>query len=130
MSISSPYALAHGAAWVLPDGRVIKIPGFHSSWIASHPSIAPGASNTAEFVARTGWVSAVLHEGGWLEVIIRSLDDQRQKDCLWNMVQANSHLIRKLVLMILGREGVLEIPEPGALSRDEFEARADAMPRD
>lgn len=115
--MAEPYVLAHGASWVLPDGRIIKVPGFHTSWIASHPGIAPGATNTAEFVAKTGWISAVLHEGGYLELISRSVGDQRQRECLWNLLRANVPGLGRVVLMSLSRDGVIDLG--GVLSRGD-----------
>ncbi|MCX7027913.1 MAG: hypothetical protein NT061_10650 [Spirochaetes bacterium] len=127
MSPLAPFVLVHGASWVLPDGRVIKVPGFHMNWIASHPSIAPGTTNTAEFVAKTGWISAVLHEGGYLELITRSVLDKRQRDCVWNLLQINASILGKVVLMLLGKEGILSL-EAG-LTRERFDALLDATAR-
>ena len=126
MSPMTPFILAHGASWILPDGRVLKIPGFHMNWIASHQAIAPGAANTAEFVARTGWISAVLHEGGYLELISRSIEDRKQRDCIWSLLAANAGNLGKVVLMSLGRNGVLELDPK--LGRGSFDALLDAPP--
>jgi hypothetical protein len=124
MSPLAPFALVHGASWVLPDGRVLKVAGFHMNWIASHPAIAPGATTTAEFVVKTGWISAVLHEGGYLELISRSAADRRQRDCVWNLLQANAQILGKVVLMSLDKEGVLELNS--GLTREGFDAVLDA----
>jgi len=121
MAAAKMYELAHGASWILPDGRVIKIPGFHSSWIASHPMIASGATNTAEFVKKTGWISAVLHEAGYLELIIRSTSDERQKECLWNLLSINAGVLERVVLMVLGMEGYLVFLKDDLGSRERFE---------
>lgn len=120
MSPAQPFVLAHGASWILPDGRVIKIPGFHSSWISSHPSIAPGATNTAEFVAKTGWVSAVLHEAGYLELIVRSRDDERMKNCLWILLSTNLSILEKVVIMVLGTSGCLIMGKENISSKEVF----------
>jgi hypothetical protein len=121
MSPAKLYDLVHGASWILADGRVIKIPGFHSSWIASHPAIASGATNTAEFVKKTGWISAVLHEAGYLELIVRSIAEERARDCLWNLLSLNSAALDRVVLMILGMEGYLIFGRESLSSRERFE---------
>jgi len=120
MSPATLYVLAHGASWILSDGRVIKIPGFHSSWISSHPSIAPGATNTAEFVAKTGWISAVLHEAGYLELIVRTREDEKVKTCLWNLMAANLPVLQKVVIMVLGTSGCIMMEKEQFESRDAF----------
>jgi len=122
MAPAKLFDLSHGASWILPDGRVIKVPGFHSSWIASHPSIAPGATNTAEFVKKTGWISAVLHEGGYLELIARSLSDARQVDCLWNLLSLNAAVLDRVVLMALGLEGCIVLKREDFADREHFAA--------
>ncbi len=121
MAPTKLYDLVHGASWILPDGRVIKIPGFHSSWISSHPAIASGATNTAEFVKKTGWISAVLHEGGYLELIVRTIEEERGRDCLWNLLSLNSEALDRVVLMVLGMEGCLIFRKENLGSRESFD---------
>lgn len=122
MAPAKLFDLAHGASWILLDGRVIKVPGFHTSWISSHPSIAPGATNTAEFVKKTGWISAVLHEGGYLELITRSAGDARQAECLWNLLSQNASALDRVVLMVLGMEGCIVLRREDLASRERFNA--------
>lgn len=114
------FELSHGAAWVLPDGRVIKIPGFHSSWLSSHPGIAGGATNTADFVRKSGWISAVLHEKGFLELIVRSVDDEKSRECLWSLIVQNRSAVERLVLMVLGREGMYDFGAAELSDREAF----------
>lgn len=121
MAPAKLYDLTHGASWILPDGRVIKIPGFHTSWISSHPAIAPGATNTAEFVAKTGWISAVLHEAGYLELILRSSTEGRLRDCLWNLLSLNVRILDRIVIMVLGMEGCVVIGKDALESRERFD---------
>lgn len=128
MAPAKLYELAHGASWILPDGRVIKIPGFHTSWIASHPAIASGATNTAEFVKKSGWISAVLHEAGYLELIVRSTTDPRLRDCLWNLLSLNAGALDRIVLMILGMEGCLALGKEELSSREGFDRFLDSSP--
>ena len=122
MAPSKLFDLAHGASWILPDGRVIKVPGFHSSWISSHPSIASGATNTAEFVGKTGWISAVLHEGGYLELIARSVTDPRQTNCLWSLLSLNAAALDRVVLLVLGMEGCIVLRREDLSARERFDA--------
>jgi hypothetical protein len=120
------FALVHGASWVLPDGRIIKIPGFHSSWLASHASIAQGATDTAQFVKKSGWMSAVLHDGGYLELIMRSIVDSRQRDCLWGLLSTNESTIERAVVMALDREGCLTLLKPMPDTKELLESILDS----
>lgn len=126
MAPAKLFDLVHGASWILPDGRVIKIPGFHSSWISSHQAIASGATNTAEFVGKTGWISAVLHEAGYLELIVRSVSDARARECLWNLLSLNAKALDRVVLMVLGMEGCLVFGKDCLAAREKFEVCLDA----
>ncbi len=127
MMPGTPYQLLHGASWVLPDGRVIRIPGFHSAWLSSHPAIASGATDTAGFVKKSGWISAVMHEGGYLELIARSSSDPRQRECLWNILSVNASGLERVVLMVLGMEGVLDLAPEEFGQRGKFETALDAQ---
>lgn len=120
------FLLSHGASWVLPDGRVIKIPGFHDAWLASHPSIASGATNTVEFVKKSGWVSAVLHDQGYLEIIVRSKSEQRIRECLWNLLSTNATSLEKVVIMIPGLEGFITLGREDLGARPRFEESLDS----
>lgn len=122
------FALSHGASWVLPDGRVIKIPGFHSSWLASHAGISGGTTNTADFVRKSGWISAVLHEKGYLELIVRSTDDEKSRDCLWNLLATNRGELERVVLMVLGREGMYDFAPVDFADRDKLFTALETAP--
>lgn len=126
MAPAKIFDLVHGASWILPDGRVIKIPGFHSSWITSHQAIASGATNTAEFVGKTGWISAVLHEAGYLELIVRSISEARMRECLWNLLSLNVNALDRVILMVLGMEGCLVFGKDSLVTRERFEECLDA----
>jgi hypothetical protein len=120
------FLLVHGASWVLPDGKILKIPGFHSSWLASHASLAGGATDTAQFVKKSGWISAVLHDGGYLELIVRSTVDTRQRDCLWSLLSTNEATIERAIVMSLDREGCLTLCKPLPESREVLESILDS----
>lgn len=116
------YIVGHGASWVLPDGRVLLVPGFHENWLLQHPSIASGAKNTAEFVKKSGWLSAVLQEEGFLDIIMRSADEEKCRECLWNVVRANAPALQKVVVMVLDRDGLVVLSGQALSDRAIFDA--------
>ena len=129
MSPVNLFSLSHGAAWILPDGRVIKIPGFHESWLASHPAIAGGATNTAAFVQKSGWLSAVLHDQGYLEIIVRSLGEEKIRECLWQTLAGNREFLSRVVIMALGVDGCLIVQRGECGTREEFMELLDSGPK-
>jgi hypothetical protein len=108
---------------VLPDGRVIVVPGFHDSWIQAHQGLAPGAKNTADFVKKTGWVSAVLHEEGFLELIVRSRTEKRVLDCVRGIVEENAKTLEKLVILVLGEDGCIVLGGEDILNPEKLAAK-------
>ncbi|MEN6364354.1 MAG: hypothetical protein ABFC75_00680 [Rectinema sp.] len=116
-----PYLIRHGASWVTPDGRVIHLQGFHDAWLKAHSGITSGAKNTAEFVRNSGWASAVLHEEGYLEIIVREYESGAARDFLWNMLKANEGELRKIVVMPLGGEGYILLSPADLADREIFE---------
>ncbi|MCE5256652.1 MAG: hypothetical protein LLF89_07390 [Spirochaetaceae bacterium] len=129
MEAKKRYIVSHGASWVLPDGRVLVVPGFHENWLLQHPSIASGARNTAEFVKKSGWLSAVLHEKGFLDVIIRSKDEEKVRECLWNVVSTNAASLEKVIVMVLDKDGYIVLAGEDFLEREAFDRALD-MPTD
>jgi len=124
------YVVNHGASWVLPDGRVLVVSGFHETWLLQHPSIASGAKNTAEFVKKSGWLSAVLQEEGFLDIIARSVNEGKIRDCLWNVVETNAPRLKKIVVMILDRDGCIVLAGQDFYDRAAFDAALDGPPAD
>lgn len=117
-----PFVVRHGASWVTPDGRVIHLQGFHDSWLRAHPGLTGGARNTAEFVQKSGWASAVMHDEGYLELILRDRADPKSVDFIWNILKANEAQLRKVVIMILGDEGYIMVAPDALGNRAGFEA--------
>jgi hypothetical protein len=72
MNAPGRFEWVKGAAWLLPDGSLHIVPGFHDEWIAAHRDLAPGCSNVAEVVSRLGWLSVVSYAQGYVEFMIRS----------------------------------------------------------
>lgn len=116
-----PFKLSHGALWLIPDGRVIKIQGFHDSWLRAHSALASGAKNTVEFVQKSGWISAVLHDQGFCELIIRSRNEDRLRQAVWNILSVNQDILNKVVIMVVGLEGCLMLGKAEIESREAFE---------
>lgn len=116
-----PFLVRHGASWVLPDGRVIHLQGFHDAWLRSHPGLTSGARNTAEFVMKSGWASAVLHDEGYLEIIVRDRAAEASRDFLWNILKANGEGLGKAVVMTLGEDGYILLSPAALASREAFE---------
>lgn len=120
------FRLSHGALWLIPDGRVIKIQGFHDSWLRAHSALASGAKNTVEFVQKSGWISAVLHDQGFCELIIRSRTEDRLRQAVWNILATNQDLLNKVVIMVVGLEGCLVLGKAEIESREVFERALDS----
>ncbi len=120
------FRLSHGALWLIPDGRVIKIQGFHDSWLRAHSALASGAKNTVEFVQKSGWISAVLHDQGFCELIIRSRTEDRLRQAVWNILSTNQDLLNKVVIMVVGLEGCLVLGKAEIESREAFERALDS----
>lgn len=121
-----PFKLSHGALWLIPDGRVIKIQGFHDSWLRAHSALASGAKNTVEFVQKSGWISAVLHDQGFCELIIRSRNEDRLRQAVWNILSTNQEILNKVVIMVVGLEGCLMLGKNEIESREAFERALDS----
>lgn len=121
-----PFKLSHGALWLIPDGRVIKIQGFHDSWLRAHSALASGAKNTVEFVQKSGWISAVLHDQGFLELIIRSRTEVRLRQAVWNILVINRDILNKVVIMVVGLEGCVMLGKAQIESQASFEQALDS----
>jgi hypothetical protein len=71
----APYELVHGASWLLGDGTILPVPGFHEAWIQAHPELVAGCANVCEVVLRKGWISVAVFSEGYVELLIPSRRD-------------------------------------------------------
>lgn len=66
----APYTLIHGASWLLPDGSIHIVKGFHEEWIQEHQDLAGDCANVCELVLKKGWISVAVFSGGYVELMI------------------------------------------------------------
>ena len=101
-----------GAAWLLPDGSIHIVPGFHDEWIAAHRDMAPGCSNVAEVVSRLGWLSVVSYSQGYVEFMIRSRSDAASVMLCVEQLRRNLGRWKNALVMTMDEEGYIKlVPE-------------------
>lgn len=118
MTNSLPYAWTNGAIWLLQDGTVIKIPGFHDEWIKSHQEQVPGCSNVCDVVLNQGWFSVVTYAGKYVELMIPNRRDERIIERVLRYLGFNLEHWDTALVMTMDEEGYFKI------ERTEFDAPA------
>jgi len=119
-----------GAAWLLPDGTTVVVPGFHDEWIRNHQERVPGCANVCDVVLRTGWLSVVSYSQGYVEVMIPSRSDAAAVTLCAAYLRANRERWSTALVMTMDEEGYVrlesgEFGQPGAA---ESRIRGAAMP--
>ncbi len=109
MNDDGRFAWVAGAAWLLPDGTMEIVPGFHDEWIAAHQELAPGCSNVVEVVTRLGWVSVVSYSQGYIEFIIRSRSDAEAVRLCVEHLSRNPGKWQNALVMTLDEEGYVKL---------------------
>lgn len=67
-----PFAWTQGAIWLLPDGTIYTVPGFHDEWIAQHQDLVPNSTNVSDVILTYHWISVVTYAKNYIEVMIDS----------------------------------------------------------
>jgi hypothetical protein len=98
-----------GAAWLLPDGSMEIVPGFHDEWIEKHQDMAPGCGNVVDVVMRLGWVSVVSYSQGYIEFIIRSRSDTEAVQLCVGHLSRNLERWQNALVMTLDEEGYVKL---------------------
>jgi hypothetical protein len=70
----------------------------------------------------------VLQEEGFLDIIMRSADEEKSRECLWNVVRANAPALQKVVVMVLDRDGCVLLSGPALTDREAFDAALNPGP--
>jgi hypothetical protein len=108
-----PFELLGGASWLLPGGEVIAVPGFHEEWLAEHAELAAGSHNVCELVLRKGWISVVLFDRGYLELIVPDRG-QGVRRMIFELLSRNAGLWARALVMSTGEEGYAMLLPPDA----------------
>jgi hypothetical protein len=99
-----PFELVNGASWLLPDGEVMPIPGFHEEWLAEHEELAEGSRNVCELVLRKRWISVALFDRGYLELIVPDRGPAARR-MMFELLSHNARLWARALVMSLSEEG-------------------------
>ncbi len=119
MNEAVPYGLKPGASWVTPDGTVHPVPGFHAQWLANNPELSHGASDVAGMIAVSGWISATLYAGGFLELLVSDFSDRGSREFVHAILTLNAGAWTKVVLIPVLEEGDPVVLEPAdCIDRD------------
>lgn len=121
------FELRRGASWLALDGEVVAVPSFHEKWLAEHPDEAAGARNVAELILRRRWVSVVLFDRGYLELILPERDAADVRRCLFELLSRNASAWSKATAMALDRPGY-SLLVPADAESEESLASALARP--
>ena len=109
MNAPGRFEWVKGAAWLLPDGSIHTVPGFHDEWLASHQDMASGCSNVAEVVSRLGWLSVVSYSQGYVEFMIRSRSDAASVGLCAEQLRRNLGRWKNALVMTMDEEGYIKL---------------------
>jgi hypothetical protein len=97
----APYALRRGASWLTMEGEVIPVPSFHDKWLADHPEETQGAHDVAELIQKRRWISVILFDEGYLELLIPERDAQDVRRSIFELLSRNALSWSKATVMAM-----------------------------
>lgn len=95
------YTLRRGASWLSMKGEVIPVPSFHEKWLADHPAEAEGARDVAELIRKKRWISVILFDEGYLELIVPERDAKDIRRTLFELLSRNALSWSKATVMAI-----------------------------
>jgi hypothetical protein len=110
----APFALIHGASWLVPGGEVIPIPGFHEEWLREHEDLAEGARNVCELILSKRWISVTLFDEGYLELMVPDRNSADVMGSLLELLSRNAGEWAKALVMSMDEEGYAMLEPPDA----------------
>lgn len=96
-----PFAWTHGAIWLLPDGTIYSVPGFHDEWIKQHQDLVPGCVNVSDVILIYHWVSIVTYAKNYIEVMIDSRKNMKSIDTAVTYLGLNLEKWEKALFMAM-----------------------------
>ncbi len=109
MTAVIPFIWTAGAIWILPDGEILEIPGFHDDWIQKHQELVPGCANVCDVVLRMRWVSAVTYAKKYVELLIPSRTDGQAVDAIISYLGLNLEHWENALVMTMDEEGYFKL---------------------
>lgn len=95
------YELRRGASWLTMEGEAIPVPSFHEKWLADHPEEASGAHDVAELIQKRRWISVILFDGGYLELIVPERDAADVRRSVFELLSRNASSWSKATVMAM-----------------------------
>jgi hypothetical protein len=95
------YVLRRGASWLSMGGEVIPVPSFHEKWLADHPEEAEGARDVAELIRKKRWISVILFDEGYLELIVPERGARDVRRSLFELLSRNALSWSKATVMAI-----------------------------
>ena len=118
----APFALLHGASWLLPGGEILVISGFHEEWLREHEDLAEGARNACELVLRKRWISVALFSGGYLELMVPDRRSEDVRAALLELLSRNVSAWARALVMSMDEEGYAMLEPSDAADEETLEA--------
>ena len=109
---SAPFALVHGASWLKAGGDVLPVRGFHEEWLREHEEFAEGSRNVCELVLRKRWISVMLFDGGYLELMVPDRRSEDIRRTIFELLSRNAGSWSRALVMSMDEEGYAML-EPG-----------------
>ncbi|MBU0934937.1 MAG: hypothetical protein KKI09_06360 [Spirochaetes bacterium] len=109
MNGSLPFSWTAGAIWLLPDGTVIKIPGFHDEWIQANQELVPGCTNVCDVVIRKSWLSIVTYSEKYVEIMLPGREPAEFMERMLHYLGLNLQHWDNALVMTMEEEGYFKI---------------------
>ncbi len=94
-----PFEWTSGAIWLLPDGTIHVIPGFHDEWIRTHQALVPACLNVTDVILKKHWVSIVTYAKDYVEVMIDSRNNESSVQTVLHYLGLNLEKWDSILLM-------------------------------
>lgn len=103
------FGFYHGATWMMPDGTMHIVPGFHDEWIHAHPSLTGDCKTVADLVIKKRWISVVVFAERYVEFCVNNRHDGESLKLLYRFLEKNIEKWENALIMTLEDDGYIQM---------------------
>jgi len=106
---SKKYKFYKGASWLLEDGSIYLVKGFHEEWTKEYEIYLGGKYTALELILLKNWISIVVYNNKYIEFCIADRFNDKIVTNLFNYISINQKEWEKILIMCLKDNYFIEI---------------------
>ena len=109
MTSAGKWTWVHGASWLIENGEIYPVNGFHETWIKENSDMVPGCRNVCDVVLLKRWISVGIYSKGYVELLIPGTGESECLERARVFLEKSIGKWEQALFITIGKEGYVKI---------------------